>query len=213
MQPLDSLFVYIQPEVTSCPNGLVRSAILRAAIEFCDITLANRVTDEGIPIINGIAANEIDTPNREVRLIEVLNIWAANRELIPKSMAQIVQLLPDWQTSQGDPVYYNQPSRKEFRVYPIPVNQTKTTLTIRSAFAPLPTATHLDDDLVMLYAEAISAKAKAILMLPAGNPWTNPQLATFYANEFLAQCDKAKIEMLHDRTQGSLNVSPRRFGG
>lgn len=211
MQSIDSLFAYIQPEVPSCPVSMVRNAIKRAAIEFCEATLAHRVTEEGIPIVNGIAVIEIDTPSSEVRPIEVLNVWASNRELIPKNMTQITELIPDWQTSQGDPAYYNQPSRNEIRVYPIPADQIGATLTIRAAFAPLMTATKLDDDLAILYAEAISAKAKAILMLPPGNPWSSPQLAAFYANDFLARCDTAKIEMLHDRTQGSLRVSPRSF--
>lgn len=285
MQSLDALFSYVQPEVPSCPVGLVRNAIRRAAIEFCEETLAYDVTTALIPLVNtvtvaanvftwggpaavplvgtrlsfpvsadsalvvgthyfvvnvvgsafqlsltlggaaitGITDNAvafnavvdsfvIALPSAHDRLVMPRNIWASNRELVPKSMAQIALLLPDWQTSQGDPAYYNMPTSTSVRLFPLPVNQqVSSTLTIRAAFAPTITATQLGDDLINIYAEAVTMKAKSILMLMAKQPWSDPQMGAVYREDFMVKCDEAKIEMLHDRTQGSLRVSPRSF--
>lgn len=212
--PLDDLFPFIQPAITSCPNGVVRSAILRAAIQFCKDSLAWSEWQDMIPVSNTIHTFEIDLPAKDCHLVAVREIWASNRELTPKNMAEIARMMPDWQTSQGDPQYYNQPSATEVRLFPIPVNQqVGTMVTIRAAFAPTVAATTLHPDLVNLYFEAITHGATYLLMSMPKQPWTDIQLADFHRNAFLTEIDKTKIEMLKDRTVSSNKVTPRKFGG
>lgn len=210
---LDELFPHILPTVGACPNAVARSMLLRAAIKFCKESLIWSVLGDALPIVDAVSTYEIDRPTTKSSLVLVRDVWASNRELTPKNMVEIAQLIPDWQTSQGSPQYYNQPSLTEIRVFPIPVDTvTGTVLTVRAAFAPTIDATAIDADLVTQYFEAITHGALGMLMVMPGQPWSNADLGAWHQAEFQAEIDKAKIEVMKDRTVSSNTVKPRRFG-
>lgn len=212
MKSLDTLFPLIQPELPSCPNTLMRSALLRATIAFCKESEAWLVINDAIPVVNNRHTFEIDIPNQYSRLLMIKNIWAEGRELSPKTMNEIGILIPDWRSSKGSPCYYNQPTPTEVRVFPIPTDQLKASVVIRAAYVPLLGSLTIDDTLAELHYEPICMKAKAILMVMINQPWSNPAQSPVYAKDFKTECETSRIEAMHDRTQGSLTVTPRAFG-
>lgn len=211
---LDALFPHVMPSVGSaCPNPLARSMLLRAAIRFCKESLVWSVLGDALPIVDTVSTYEIDRPTGKAALVIVRDVWAAGQELTPKSMAEIAQLLPSWQTSQGSPAFYNQPSMTEIRVFPIPVSTPAgTVVTVRAAFAPTIDATMIDADLVNRYFEPLVHGALSLLMAMPNQPWSNPSLAAYHEGEIMTAIDKARIEMLKDRTVSSSRVKPVRFG-
>lgn len=212
MQSLDTLLPYIKPELPSCPNAMARNALLRAAIQFCEDSQAYIATMDPVTLIDGQHTYEVETPSSQSRLIEILNIFLPSGEMTPQTMGELSQRMPDWQTQNGDPVFYNMPNTKEVRVYPIPSSMNGKQMTIRAAYAPIRTASYIDDDLVNLDFDTIAAGAKWLLMLMPGKPWSNPTLGEYYKGQFLTGIDKAKINAMHDGTRGSLRVQPRAFG-
>lgn len=212
MASIDSFFPYIQPDITSCPNGLVRNALVMSAIEFCKGSLAWNELQDPIVLVDSVNRYDIDIPNG-AQLVGLINLWGPSRELTPKTLNEITQVLPNWQTAQGNtPIVYTQPSPTEVMVFPIPINSLGASLTPRAAYAPLPTASTLPDILLSRYVDAVAAGAKARLMRMSKQPWSDPASAAAFHQDFLTEIDKARIEVLHEFVQGSLSVVPRKFG-
>lgn len=213
MKSINELLPFIMPELSGCPAALARSALLRAAIQFCEDSQGYIATLDPMALVGGTHTYEVETPSSQSRLLIIKEISFGATEVLPKTMGQLAGVMPNWRTATGNaPVFYSRPSSTEIRLHPAPNSDATGDVQIRAAFAPIRTADYLDDDLVNLSFEAIGAGAKWILMLMPGKPWSNPQLAEYYHSQFLAEIDKARIDAEHDFTQGSIYVQPRSFG-
>lgn len=208
---IDVFIPNILPSVIGCPDFSMRSAVIESAIELCTKASAWTETMDLVLLRQGSHSYEIDLP-KDARVLLVKNVWASKGELTSKTMTEIAGLIPDWQTAQGEPRYFNQLNWEEFRVYPIP-NSSNAALTVRASLAPLRTSTTLPTSFVDRYFQGIVAGAIARLAIVPGQAWSNPQLAAYYKTEFNTACGEAKVEIFHDRVAGSMRVTPRRFGG
>lgn len=210
--PFDALFTYIVPEVVSAPNSLVRNAILRAAIEFCERSQAYYKTYP-ISFINSVSNYEIPLPYQQRVVIIREILLNTNRRLTAKTIEELSRIMPDFKTAQGSPTYYLQPNPHQIAVYPQPnYANTPEIMSVRATYAPTVDADTLPNELINLYAEAISAKAKSILLMMPKKTWSDAQLGAMYRNDFMVYCDTARIQAMHERTQGSLSVKSRSFG-
>jgi len=210
---LEALFPYILPDVPGAPDVTVKQALINSAIEFCTLTHVWDEIQDPLPLVDGQADYDVDSPNGG-RVLTVKNVWALNRELRPVTMNELVQLIPNWQEATGSmPAYYNTPGDLgSITVYPIPVGANGATITIRAVYTPSLNAVLLPDPLINRYLEPLMSGAKARLMLTPGKGWSNPQLGAYHQQQFDDGVLKAKIDVLHDKTQGSLRVKPLRFG-
>ncbi|MET3134957.1 hypothetical protein AAKU55_005260 [Oxalobacteraceae bacterium GrIS 1.11] len=210
---IDIFIPHILPSVLACPDFSIRSAIIEAAIEFCGDAGAWTETLDPIHMSAGTHSYELDVP-KDARALVVKNVWARNGALVAKTMDDIAALMPDWQSAQGTPAYYNQQDWDELRVYPTPGDgDAGGTLSVRASLAPTRGASTLPNFLVERHFQTIVAGALARLMLVPGQGWSNPQLAAYFKNEFRLACANAKVELFHDRVACNLRVAPRRFGG
>lgn len=209
---IDVILPHVLPDVSGCPAATARLAIIEAAIELCTKSGAWTEILDLVYTNNGTHSYELDLP-KDSRALLITDVWAGSRLLAPKTMAELSRVLPDWQTAQGDPSYYNQQNWEELRVYPTPNNPASQALTVRAQLAPKRGATTFPDSLVDRRLQGIAAGALARLMLKPGQSWSNPQLAAFHQNVFLTDCGNARVEQFHERVQGSVRVTPRRFGG
>lgn len=207
---LDVFLPHILPDVAGCPAFTARLAIIEAAIEFCTKSGAWTETLALIPTTSGDYSYAPALP-AGARALLITNVWAASSELTAKTMTEIARLIPDWQTAQGTPVYFNQENWTEFRVYPTPNAPGAAALTVRAQLAPTRAATTLPDFIADRHFQGIVSGALARLMLKPAQAWSNPPLAAYHKEEFLIACGDAKVAIFHDRVQGSLRVTPRRF--
>jgi hypothetical protein len=72
----------------------------------------------------------------------------------------------------------------EIRLYPVPIADAVTGVTMRLSVAPSEGSTGLPDDLAIRFRDEIHVGAKARLMLYPGRPWTNPDLGAVYGQAF-----------------------------
>ncbi|WP_017879730.1 phage adaptor protein [Janthinobacterium sp. CG3] len=185
---------------------------MEAAIEFCTYSGAWSETLDFVYMSNGTHSYDLELPKGS-RALVISNVWTKSGSLVSKTMHEIAGLIPDWQTAQGQPVYYNQQNWDELRVYPTPNGTDLGTLTVRTSLAPTRAATTLPNFLVDRYLQTIAAGALYRLLIVPAQGWSNPQLAAYFKTEFNAGCAAAKVEIFHDRVAGSARVTPRRFGG
>lgn len=209
---IEALFPYILPDVPGAPDVTVKQALLHSAIEFCVETHAWNEISDPVVLVDGQRDYDIDAPNG-ARVVTLKNVWAANRELIAVSMSQLQDKMPNWQDATGSqPNYFNIPADLSVvRVYPIPTVSNGALLTFRAVYAPTIASVLLPDDLITRYLEPIISGAKHRLMLAPGKGWSNPQLAVYHRSRFEDGMVKAKIDVIHDKAQGSIRVRPVRF--
>lgn len=194
---------YIQTEVIGCPIPTVDQAVLLAAYEFCDVSGAwNELQDEVLTKV-GVSQYDIDYPTQSIPL-RIRDLWINGNRVTSEQMRNLPSI------ALGTPVSFN--SANEFGVVTLsPAPAYEYRMQMRVVFAPARNATQLPDALMTRYMEAISAGAKSRLMLMPKVEWSNPQLATYYRNQFDAGVHDARNESIHDRASGSLAIVPRRF--
>jgi hypothetical protein len=206
------LLPFLLPDLPGAPDALVKQHLVQATIEFCTETLAWEQIGDSLKVLEGRNELEVETPT-DSRIVTVKDIWEGSRRLRPVTMSQLFEALPNWQTAEGsEPTYYNASTDwQTIRIFPKPLNSQGKTLRMRAAFAPKLTATTLPDEIVTKYIDGLTGGAKARLMAIPGKAWTNLQMAAFYRGVFENFVMKAKIDILHDRVQGSLSVRPHPF--
>jgi len=210
---LDDLMQYLLPELPGCPDPTVRLAILRAAREFCNETLAWTETQDPVLAVDGTSTYDVDLPSGS-SLVMVRDVFVGNRRLTPVTVASLQTQLPAWQTAQAsEPSFYRMTDdRTGINVYPIPLNANSVYLVIRAAYAPKPSATTLPDILGGIYLDAITSGVKANLMAMPNTNWTNPGLSAYYQGIFKSGKQTAKEDQFHEGVQGPVFVTPRPFG-
>ncbi|WP_426106368.1 hypothetical protein [Massilia sp. TSP1-1-2] len=207
---IDVFLPHVLPSVIGCPDFSARSAIVEAAIKFCEASHGWTETLDLLYMSNGTHSYELDLP-KDTRAVMIKNVWAAKGELIGKNMTEIAANIPDWQTARGTPRFFNQLNWEEMRVYPTPNNPTAAALTVRAALAPKRTASTFPDSFADRNFQAIVSGALWKLLVVPGQAWSNAPLAAYHLGEFNAAVATAKVEMFHDRVQGNARVAPRRF--
>jgi len=209
----DDFLPYVLPEVIGAPDPLVKQHIVSASAEFCSKTLAWTDAQDPIPLVDGEPEYEIDCPSGAYALT-VRDVTIGGTRLVPVTVDQLPQVLPNWQTAQGsEPSYYNASgTRGSIRVYPTPANTTGQSMTVRAAFVPVSGASTLPDFLGQQHMEVIASGAKARLLMMPGVAWSNPVLAAYHKTLFDAGIVDARIAEQHDRVPGSLRAKYRAFG-
>ena len=210
---LDEFYPYILAEVQGCPNPLININLVAASIEFCTKSLAWTGLTAAIPLVNAQPDYVITAP-ADARALMATKVWVDGSRMDPVTDDNLAAKLPNWQTATGStPAYFNSAiTRGSVRVYPTPDNVTTQALTIRAAFIPTPTATTLPDFLGQYHMESIASGVKSRLLAMPNLAWSNPALGVYHKGLFDAAIIDARINELHDRTQGSITAAPRRFG-
>ena len=210
---IEALLPYLLPDVPGVPDFTAKQALLLSAIEFCIKTHAWDEIQDPFPLIDKVSEYDIDVV-QGAAVAAIKNVWAADRRLEPVTMEELVGRIPNWQAATSTlPTFYNAPADLSvLRVYPIPDLSNGALLTVRVAFTPTLASTTVPDSVINRYLEPILSGAKHRLMVAPGKGWSNAALATYHQEKFDDGVQTAKIDVLHDKVQGSVRVKPIRFG-
>lgn len=207
---LDDFFPYVLAEVPACPDITVRLALVQTAIDFCQKTLAWNTFNDPIRLLSGFRDYDLDAIS-QARVLMVESLFLGAREVYARTTQELQSVMPDWQTAEGSPLYYNSPdSRDVVRVYPKP-NTTGDTLLAKVVYVPLSSATTLPDFLGNDHMDTIASGTKARLMMMPEPLWTNPAMSAYYQGAYSLARENERITQIHERTRGNLTVTPRRF--
>lgn len=211
---LDDLMRYLLPHVPGAPDVTAKQALLLATIDFCVNTHAWSVILDPMDIEANMSEYDIEV-EQGARVAAVKDVWmVGGRRLEPVTMDKLATVLPDWQTiSTSAPMFYTAPVDNEtIQIYPKPSVDLPGALTIRVAYAPTLTATSVPDSVVQLYLENLLHGARYRLMAMPEKSWSNEKLAAYHKTQFDDGVVSAKIDIAHDKVQGSIRVKPIRFG-
>ncbi|MND20859.1 hypothetical protein D3C76_48030 [compost metagenome] len=183
MTDLDIFLPRIMPYAPGCPEPTAHAAILDAARTFCERTRLWR--DEDSFEITGDTCNVICVPDG-AELFEIETASWDDSPLEPIAFADLERDHPTWRTDDGSPRFISQAGMDSIVLAP---RGSTGTLRLRLFLKPSTSADELPDFLAKHYLRVIADGALAeILMIPQ-QPFTSPELATFYSERFAQQLD------------------------
>lgn len=203
----DALYPLILAEVPGCPLMTVKTALNRAAADFCTGSLAWQEDLDPIFVAAGIAEYDLDVPaGSQLVVIREGEVKLNGRKLLPiKAPAAIDPAVT------GLPSHYAQRDYGALLLYPKPT-EAAGSLTVRAVLKPTLTATTLPDILIDRYYEAVTEGAKAFLKRMPNQPWTDPPgAATAYALHSRRTAE-ARVSAEMGLVAGSMQMKPRAYG-
>lgn len=197
----------IRPEVPNAPQKLIIEHIRNATIRFCD---RSRWLERDLIAIN-VVAGEKDyelTAGGDYSIINLVNLFYDGNELIEKSEERIAHLFA---VETPLPKYYLFKERGVIRLAGLPTAAIAGGLTGRAVIKPSRIAVEASDELFEAYQEPILAGAKFRLMSMPEKPWSSPEMAAYYSNEFISGIREARVEIRRAHGNRAQAIAGRAF--
>jgi hypothetical protein len=205
---LSAFLPYVLPHAPGIPKIAARQEVLRAAIRFCNETRVWRAVMPAVTIVGGTASYAIPVPTGG-QVVTIESAKFNGDRIDPVSLDALEAGYPDWQTETSAEVQrYVQLDPDNLILHPVPLSSLTGGLVITASFKPTRTATTLPDLLFNEYADAIAAGALGLILAAQGKPWSNPQLAGYYSNQFGMAIGSASIQAAKSFTRTPLRTSP-----
>jgi hypothetical protein len=164
-----SWFPDLLPHVPGCPQILAEHELRRAAQVLMRRTRAWRIDEAARPVVAGQATVSVAPTSAELELVRVEAVWFDGKPLEPVTDDVMDALYShDWRSDTGTPSRFLQGVPGEIRLYPVPIADAVTGVTMRLSVAPSEGSTGLPDDLAIRFRDEIHVGAKARLMLSRG---------------------------------------------
>lgn len=209
MVNLSAFFPRLIPNVMGCSEPLAQQALVDAAIQFCDQSLAVTVDLDPITVPVGSTAVDLDPP-AQTTIAQVLYAWYDRQLLNSVPYGQLTNIYRPNATPTDYTVEYID-EVPVLRVYPAPDKLISSGLVLRVALRPTRTATQVHDILFQRYSEGIVAGAQAILCAMPDQPFTNVDRSIAMGQRARSAANQARADMMFGRAQSSMSVTMQGF--
>lgn len=214
MTLLDFVDKYVMADVPGCPTAVAKEKAFKAAQDFLTFSQVWVEVQDPEYVVARVRDYPLWAPTG-ARCIDILNIYTRAGALVPRTIQQLADEMPNWQSAEGSvPQFYTRSfDFTTFYVYPLPTDPGDETLSVHGVYTLKEGATSILDEIVERFGEVIAHGAKERLMTMAGGvTWANPQLAIYHRNEYDTGRSVARITAAHGKTSGAAVARPRRFG-
>jgi hypothetical protein len=179
MKPWSNFYDLVAPHLPGCPFAAMDDALRRAAIAFCEQSLAWRFDHPAIAIESGMATYPFAPPADSV-VHAILHAALNGREIACEDAGW------GWGEYSGTDLYGISPcifgGADSFTLMPEPA--ANGVLALRVVLKPSPTSAGLGDREFDAYREAIAHGALSRLMSLPKKPYTQLQLASYHQEQF-----------------------------
>lgn len=216
MAAYEDFFPNILPEVPGCAEVLAENAVRNAVIEFCEKSLILTRDHDPVSLKAGIVDYDLEPPTGYI-VVKVMKAWLENNELTPlapdfvREAAVYNRLFSSYQSNSDTPRAFLQKDERTVSVWGVPDKDYKNGLTMRVALKPTRAATSVEDVLLEDYAETIASGALYRLMMSAGKPYTNNEMAAVHKGLFQQGINMARQRATHGQVRSTLSVKLRRI--
>lgn len=203
----------VMPEAPGCSTAMAEKEIKNAGIDFMIRTQIQRKTVSNLDHPGGASAislSHTDIVTATDQVVAVLGVWFSDKPLDIKSVEQIQELYPNWDTITGTPEYAVQEGGSLWLV-PSPAAAQTNTIRVRVSFAPNETAAGIPDIVFHMHREDIALGAKARLLAKKNKPWTDQSLAAEYLRGYSRAVDAAAVKSARGGAKVLLTVPTRSF--
>lgn len=219
MSTFDPFLPKVMQVAAGAPEPLIIDALRAAAIEFCERTRlwrdeltcdADTNPVQVVPHDVTPDANKLTLP-ADSELFQVDRIFFDDRELDPKDVPWLDDKYPLWRTGADDtgvPQYVTQLELDTLFLVP-----SFTTGEVRAFLWLKPTegAATLPDFLAAKYREVIAWGALGRLLAIDKQPFSNPNLAVYYADKFNSKLSELSSAGSKGQQRAPLRVKPHYF--
>lgn len=195
---------YVEPHVLGAPVPGLLHEIRQAAIGFCERTWVWKERDT-VSIRGGTGEYDIPTPPGG-SLVMVESVRVGGERLKPATPDDLNRLWRDWETVSGQPTVYTQFSDTIITLAPKPDYDLAAGLSIRASYKPTRSAEKVPDILFDNYADAIGHGAVARVLETRGNPYGDPRLAVYHAQQFESAINQALMQAARGFTRAPLRT-------
>jgi len=188
-----AFFDHVLPAVPGCPQPMAIDAIRRAAIEFCEKTLAWIYKHPAINVVAAQMAYPFVPPTGAV-VAKVLQAWHNDIKITPKTPDELNEIYANWLTIAGTPQYITQDDERNLLLVPTPSAALTAGLVLRVALKPTLASDDIETSIYEEYRDAIASGAKARLMLIKDKPYSDMELGALEMGLFNAAVADAKFK-------------------
>ena len=212
----ESFFPNVLPEVPGAAEVVVVNAIRNAAIEFCEKSLILTRDHDPVDVQTGVVDYDLSPPSGYV-VVKVMRAWLENSPLTPlapdvvRDASVYNRLFSSYQSQASTPNAFLQKEERTVSVWPVPDKDYPSGLTMRVALKPSRASETIDNVILEDYAEAIASGALSRLMMSAGKPYTNVEMAAVHKGLFQQAINLARQRATHGQVRSNLSVKLRKI--
>ena len=207
---------YVLPYAPGCPSFVAERAVVDAAIEFCEGTLAIQRTLDPVSVVAGEFEVEFDGLEDMV-IHDIRRAWYLGRPLDLAAPMQVQtpfayrSSIDGTEAASGAPGAVYPIGDVSVGLHPVPAASVADALTVRVSLKPKRGATYLDDALYREWVQAVADKALSELLLTEGQPYFRPQSAALRAGSYRSRRNAALLKASMGLGNPDLSVRPRRI--
>ena len=212
----EDFFPNILPEVPGVAEAVAENAVRNAVIEFCEKSLILQRDHDPITVVQNIVDYDLEPPTGYI-VVKVMKAWLENAELTPlapdfvREASVYNRLFSSYEANTDRPRAYLQKDERTISVWGVPDKNYKSGLTLRVALKPTRASTSVESVILEDYAETIASGALYRLMMSAGKPYTNAELAAVHKGLFQQGINVARQRATHGQVRSTLSVKLRRI--
>lgn len=212
----EDFFPNILPEVPGAAEMLVANAVRNAVIEFCEKSLVLQRDHDPVTLKTGVVDYDLEPPKGYI-VVKVMKAWLENTPLDPiapdfvREAAVYNRLFSSYQSANSTPRAYLQKDERSVSVWNPPEKDYPNGLTMRVALKPARASDSVENVILEDYAEVIASGALYRLMMSAGKPYTNAEMAAVHKGLFEQGINVARSRALHGQVRSNLSVKLRRI--
>ena len=217
MTPYTALYDDVMPELPGADLAVVLHQIKRTCNDFYERSLYARETLVPIDVVQGTATyTPIVSDPADFEIGKILGVRFNNGsaagpvKLQSRTKHQLNIEVPNWDTRQGNPVYYTQGDIASVTLVYVPDAGYVGGLIITIAKLPIYLGVGIDTNIFEKFSEAIGAGIKQRMMRMAKKPWSNPPMALEYGKFFESEVSAAAV--IAGRSFGSAPLRSRSYG-
>ena len=201
MTPWSAFYDLLSPDVPGCTQIAQTIALRRAAIAFCEQSMAWRTSHAPIAVVSGTAEYDFVPPAQAVvHTVTYAQFEGEELEITGESDIRF----HDWRIQTGTPQYL-MGGATALTLAPEP--DADGTLTLLVALKPTPGATEIDDLIYNEFSDVVVHGALARLMLSPKKPYTDSQLAAYHQHQFQIKTAAAGTRIDRNYTRSPLRTS------
>lgn len=208
-----AFYDFILPELPAAQVNLVDLHLRQAAIEFLEETQVWVAVADPINTTAGVATYQL-APPAAVLEADVVQVRVARFEgtlLTFTTMDELRQSAIDYEVQTSPmPRGFTQYTQSTLTLVPAPDHSTTGGLTMKLALRPSLTATGVPDWIGTKWVQELSMGAKAMLMSMVGKPWSSPEGAMGYRQQFEGAKTRATIEANRSFTRANSQIQLKR---
>lgn len=212
----EDFFPNILPEVPGVAEMVAENAVRNAVIEFCEKSLILTRDHDPITVKAGVVDYDLEPPKGYI-VVKVMKAWLENQPLDPlapdfvREASVYNRLFSSYQEAPGTPRAYLQKDERSISVWQVPEQDYTNGLTLRVALKPSRASDSVESVILEDYAETIASGALYRLMMSAGKPYTNAEMAAVHKGLFQQGINVARQRATHGQVRSTLSVKLRRI--